>query len=135
MFYAEKGKGAYLNDEKIAVSNSTDKEFSMVATGFQPDQEIIKKNLELFNRFMKEGYLIRRLGAAAIDLCYTACGRYDAFWEFELNAWDIAAGILIVQEAGGRVTQINGESMEVDSPSIVATNGKMHKNILKLLND
>lgn len=134
MFYAEKNKGAYLNDKPIQVSDRETKEFSAVATGFTPKPEIIEKNLSNFNNFIKEGFLIRRMGAAAIDLCYTACGRFDGFWEYGLSPWDIAAGSLIVKEAGGKVTQINGEPLKMDSPSILVSNGKLHEKMQNLLN-
>lgn len=133
MFSAEKGKGAYLNGKPIKVTDRETKEFSAVATGFAPKPEIIEKNLPNFNNFMKEGFLIRRLGAAAIDLCYTACGRFDGFWEIGLSPWDIAAGSLIVQEAGGKVTQMDGAPFTVNSPTILATNGKLHDQMMKLL--
>jgi len=135
MFHAEKNKGAFLNGEKIKVTDRETKEFAAVATGFAPKPEIIEKNLPNFNKVMKEGFLIRRLGAAAIDLCYTACGRFDGFWEIGLSQWDIAAGSLIVKEAGGKVTQINGEEFKVDSPSILATNKKLHATIQEIIND
>ncbi len=134
MFSAEKSKGAYLNGKPIKVSDRETKEFSAVATGFAPKPEIIEENLPNFNKFMKEGFLIRRMGAAAIDLCYTACGRFDGFWEIGLSPWDIAAGSLIVKEAGGKVTQMNGEKLTMKSPTILATNGKLHEKMMKNLN-
>lgn len=133
MFSAEKGKGAFLNGKEIKVTDRASKEFAAVATGFAPKPEIIEKNLPNFNKFMKEGFLIRRLGAAAIDLCYTACGRFDGFWEIGLSPWDIAAGSLIVQEAGGKITQMDGSPFKVDSPTILATNGKLHEQMQKIL--
>lgn len=133
LFYAEKGKGAYLNDKKITVSDKHEKEMCMLATGFTPKQGIIEKNLPHFEHFMKTGHMIRRLGAAAIDLAYTACGKFDGFWEFGLNPWDVAAGILLVQEAGGTVTDKEGEEIKINSPSIVASNSKMHEKIIQML--
>ena len=133
MFSAEKGKGAFLNGEPIKVTDRETKEFCAVATGFAPKPEIIEKNLPNFNKFMKEGFLIRRMGAAAIDLCYTACGRFDGFWEIGLSPWDIAAGSLIVQEAGGKVTQINGEPLKMESPTILASNEKFHDQMMEML--
>ena len=134
MFSAEKDKGAFLNNEPIKVTDRETKEFCAVATGFAPKPEIIEKNLPNFNKFMKEGFLIRRMGAAAIDLCYTACGRFDGFWEIGLSPWDIAAGSLIVAEAGGKVTQIDGTPLKMDSPSILVSNGKLHEEMQELLN-
>ncbi|MFC1600096.1 inositol monophosphatase family protein [Patescibacteria group bacterium] len=133
MFSAEKGKGAFLNNEPIKVTDRETKEFCAVATGFAPKPEIIEKNLPNFNNFMKEGFLIRRMGAAAIDLCYTACGHFDGFWEIGLSPWDIAAGSLIVKEAGGKVTQMDGDPLTMKSPTILATNGKLHETMMELL--
>lgn len=135
MFHAEKGGGAFLNGTAIHVTNRGEKEFCALATGFAPKKDIIEKNVPKFNKFMLNGFLMRRLGAAAIDLCYTACGRFDGFWEYGLSAWDVAAGSLIVTEAGGKVTQINGNPFKVDSPSILASNGKMHEQMMQMLAD
>lgn len=135
MFTAEKNKGAYLNGKKLKVSDTNSKELSLFTTGFMPDPDVIRKNLNIFDHYMKTGHLVRRFGSAAIDLCYTAAGRFDGFWEFNLNPWDIAAGILIVKEAGGKVTDIENNKIRVDSKSIVASNGKMHDGMLSLIND
>lgn len=135
MFVAEIGKGAYLNGNQIKVSDTDTKEFSLYTTGFMPDSEIMQKNLKVFRHFMDTGHLVRRFGSAAVDLCYTAAGRFDGFWEFGLKPWDIAAGILIVKEAGGKVTDIHNKEIRVDSKSIVASNGKMHDEMLALINE
>lgn len=135
MFVAEKGKGAYLNDKKISVSKTPGKELSLVATGFLPYKKGGDLNLDIWAHVSRNGYQARRLGAASVDLAYTACGRFDAFWEFELHAWDIAAGLLLVQEAGGKVTQVNGDPIHVESLSILASNGKIHEKMMDVINE
>lgn len=135
LFVAEAGKGAYFNDSRISVSDADQSEFSLFATGFIPYPGVLEKNLKVFEHFMKTGHLVRRFGSAAIDLAYTACGRFDGFWEFNLNPWDIAAGMLLVEEAGGRVTDALGGKMTFESDSIVASNGKMHEKMLKLIQE
>jgi myo-inositol-1(or 4)-monophosphatase len=132
-FVAEKGKGAYLNDKKISVSNAKVREMSLVATGFLPYKKEADKNLDIWAHVNRSGYQARRLGAASMDLAYTACGRFEAFWEFGLHAWDIAAGLLLVQEAGGNVTEVKGEKIHVESPSILASNGKLHEDVKELI--
>jgi myo-inositol-1(or 4)-monophosphatase len=145
LFFAQKGKGAYKiqnfqkssnikSYQKIKVSNTNKTEFSVIATGFPPKQTSAKKNLKNFNNAVKKGYVIRRFGSAATDLCYTACGRFDAFWELGLKPWDIAAGILIVEEAGGKITDGKNKKITLNSKSIVASNNKIHKNILEIIN-
>lgn len=134
LFYAEKGKGAYLNGEKIHVSEA-DKLFNaLVAFGTSPyDRELADVNFSL----IKETYLrcgdIRRTGSAAIDLVYIACGRTDGFFEKNLKPWDYCAGICIVNEAGGRVTSMNGGAVAFNKNSdILATNGKLHEEMLSI---
>ena len=138
MFVAEEGKGAYLNGTQIHTSDANEKEFSLLATGFAPDKELVKENLVVFDDLILKGYLMRRLGSAAIDLSYVACGRFDAFWEFSLKPWDIAAGMRIVKEAGGEVTDdMNSiiDLAEIPVKSTVASNGKLHDKILALIKE
>ncbi|MEO8412093.1 MAG: inositol monophosphatase family protein [Ginsengibacter sp.] len=131
-FFAEKGKGATLNDKKISVSNKTEVLRSCLVTGF-PYNYLEQPNgpLEVFSRLIRKGVPVRRLGSAAIDLCWVAAGRFDGFYEHQLNAWDSAAGYLIVEEAGGKVTDLNGDKYSPYKPGIVATNGLIHDELVE----
>ncbi|MFC1655475.1 inositol monophosphatase family protein [Patescibacteria group bacterium] len=136
LFVAEKGKGAYLNGEPIHVTDAEGKEMTLMATGFAPDKKLVEENLIVFDHLIKEGYLLRRLGSAAIDLAYVACGRFDAFWEFSLKPWDVAAGSLIVEEAGGKVTDDENKPLDLTKipvKSIVSSNAKLHEKLLELI--
>lgn len=135
-FTAERGRGAWLNGEPIKVSNVKFLEDSLLATGFPYDiRANPDNNLDHFVRFSLRAQGVRRLGSAALDLCYVASGRLDGFWEISLNAWDVAAGGLIAQEAGARVTDIHGGPDFLASPqSIVAANPYLHPLMLKVLN-
>ncbi len=131
-FFAEKGKGATLNDEKIGVSNKAEVLTSCLVTGF-PYTYLEQPNgpLEVFSRLIKKGIPVRRLGSAAIDLCWVAAGRFDGFYEHYLHPWDSAAGFLIVEEAGGKVTNLKGEKYSPYKPGLIATNGKIHEELVK----
>jgi myo-inositol-1(or 4)-monophosphatase len=131
-FFAEKNKGATLNDKKISVSNKKEVLKSCLVTGF-PYTYINLPNgpLEVFGRLIRQGVPVRRLGSAAIDLCWVAAGRFDGFFEHKLNAWDSAAGFLMVNEAGGKVTDLKGNEYSLYQPGIVATNGAIHEELLK----
>jgi myo-inositol-1(or 4)-monophosphatase len=131
-FFAEKGKGSTLNDKKISVSNKTEVLTSCLVTGF-PYVYLDEPNgpLEVFSRLIRKGIPVRRLGSAAIDLCWVAAGRFDGFYEHQLNAWDSAAGFLIVEEAGGKVTDLKGEAYSPYLPGIIATNGKIHDELVE----
>jgi myo-inositol-1(or 4)-monophosphatase len=134
LFFAEKGKGAYLNDRKISVSQKTDFRKACLVTGFPykwPNSS--EHPIRVFERFILEGLPVRRLGSAAIDLCWVACGRFDGFWEYNLSSWDVAAGYLIVQEAGGVITNFDGEPYSVFDKQTLATNGHIHENMLQLI--
>jgi myo-inositol-1(or 4)-monophosphatase len=135
LFFAEKGKGATLNDKPIRVSNESEAIKACLVTGF-PYTYINMPNgpLEIFERFIRKGVPVRRLGSAAIDLCWVAAGRFDGFYEHKLEAWDSAAGYLIVEEAGGKVTDFKGEKFSVYQHRVVATNGKIHADLLKVIN-
>lgn len=131
-FFAEKGKGAYLNGERIYVSGKKEFEKACLVTGFPykwPDSK--EHPIKTFERFILQGLPVRRLGSAAIDLCWVACGRFDGFWEYNLNAWDVAAGYLLVEEAGGRVTNFEGETHSVFDKETLATNGLIHEEMLR----
>lgn len=134
LFFAEKGKGAYLNDEPISVSSKTNIKTACLVTGFPYKwPKTYEHPIKVFERFIMEGLPVRRLGSAAIDLCWVACGRFDGFWEYNLNPWDVAAGYLIVQEAGGRITNFNGEPYDVNDKETLATNGKIHDDMLNII--
>lgn len=134
-FFAQKGFGASLNDKKIQVSNKAEVLHGCFVTGF-PYSYIDTPNgpLEVFERFIRKGIPVRRLGSAALDLCWVAAGRFDGYYEHKLNPWDSAAGFLIVEEAGGKVTNFNGDAYSPYEPQIVATNGKLHEELLKWIN-
>jgi myo-inositol-1(or 4)-monophosphatase len=134
MFYAEKGKGAFYKDEKISVSKESDLRKSLLVTGFPyVSKNCPYKPVESFSRFLNMDIPIRRLGSAALDLCWTALGRFDGFWEYNLNPWDVAAGYLIMTEAGGTVTDFNGEKFSIYGKEILASNGLIHGDMLKVL--
>lgn len=134
-FFSEKGEGAFLNDDKILVSKNEDIEKSLLVTGFpynsssyQPDPVLV------FKKFVMIDVPIRRLGSAALDLCWTACGRFDGFWEYNLNAWDVAAGYLMLIEAGGMVTNFKGEKYSIYGKEILAVNNhSIHNSMLEII--
>ena len=132
LFVAERGQGATLNDRRIKVSNKDEVLRSCVVTGF-PYSYLDTPNgpLKVFERFIRRGVPVRRLGSAAIDLCWVAAGRFDGFYEHKLEAWDSAAGFLMVEEAGGKVTDFKGDYYSPYQPGIVATNGKIHTEMLQ----
>jgi len=125
-FYASKGTPAYLNGREIKVSNTPTIAKSLLATGF-PYYDFTKQAqyISLFTELMKSSHGLRRLGSAAVDLAYTACGRFDAFYEYNLNAWDVAAGILIVKQAGGHVVNFKGGDEVINTRELLATNGEI----------
>lgn len=134
LFFAERGKGAYLNDVKISVSAKDDFKTACLVTGFPYKwPKTYEHPIKVFERFIMEGLPVRRLGSAAIDLCWVACGRFDGFWEYNLNPWDVAAGYLIVEEAGGKITNFDGDPYDVDDKETLATNGHIHGDMLKLI--
>jgi myo-inositol-1(or 4)-monophosphatase len=134
-FFAQKGFGATLNDKKIRVSDKPDVPTSCLVTGFPYTYlDVPNGPLQVFEKFIRHGIAVRRLGSAAIDLCWVAAGRFDGFYEHKLNAWDSAAGFLIVEEAGGKVTDFKGDPYSIYQPHILATNGKIHDEMLLALN-
>lgn len=136
LFFAERGGGATLNGKPIKVSSETDAMKSCLVTGF-PYTYIYEQNgpLQVFERLITEGVPVRRLGAAAIDLCWVACGRLDGFYEHRLQPWDSAAGFLIVEEAGGKVTDFDGNPYSPYQHRILATNGLIHEQMLKVIHN
>jgi len=135
-FFAQRGFGATLNDKRIRVSGEMEVGRACLVTGF-PYTFLDQPNgpLEVFSRLIRKGVPVRRLGSAAIDLCWVAAGRFDGFYEHKLQAWDSAAGFLIVEEAGGRVSDFSGKRYSPYQPHIVATNGKIHDELLSWIND
>jgi myo-inositol-1(or 4)-monophosphatase len=134
-FFAQRGYGASLNDKKIVVSNEETVAKSCLVTGF-PYTYLDQPNgpLEVFSRLIHSGVPVRRLGSAAMDLCWVAAGRFDGFYEHKLQAWDSAAGFLIVEEAGGRVSDFTGSRYSPYQPHIIATNGKIHDELVEVVN-
>ena len=134
-YFAEKGQGAFLNDKKIQVGNKTKLITSCLVTGF-PYTYLDAPNgpLQVFEKLIRKGVPVRRLGSAAIDLCWVAAGRFDGFYEHKLQAWDSAAGFLMVEEAGGKVTDFKGEYYSPYQPHIIATNGLIHDELVAVVN-
>ncbi len=134
LFFAEKGKGATLNGEPIHVSKKSDFSRACLVTGFPYRMPTVGDHpLKVFERAIMRGLPVRRLGSAAIDLCWVACGRFDGFWEYNLSPWDIAAGYLIVAEAGGMITNFDGRPYDVFDKETLATNGLIHADLLALI--
>ncbi len=135
LFSAEAGKVAFLNGKQISVSKVDDLEHSHLVTGFVYKHDwMIKKNLKHFENFIYKSQAVRRDGSAALDLCYVACGRFDGFWEMGLNPWDTAAGVLIVREAGGIVTDFSGIDFKLESVELLASNKILHDDMKAVLN-
>lgn len=126
MFAAERGKGAHLNGQPIRVSATARLSECLVGTGFPSQKRHKNPNIYFYQQITLCTHGVRRAGSAALDLCNVACGRFDGFWEFNLNPWDTAAGVLIVEEAGGRVTNFAGGPFQLDSRETLASNGLVH---------
>lgn len=134
LFASEVGKGAFLNRRRISVSSTRDLSRSFLATGFPYDiRESKITNLDHFANFATRSLAVRRAGSAALDLCYLAMGRFDGFWELKLSPWDTAAATLLVQEAGGKVTDFEGKRYSIYSKHLLATNGKIHQQMIRVL--
>jgi myo-inositol-1(or 4)-monophosphatase len=134
LFVAEKGEGAFLNGGRLSVSRTVHLSRGLLATGFPYDiRDDRNNNINYFKSFAMKAQAIRRGGSAALDLAYVAAGRFEGFWELKLMPWDTAAGCLLVNEAGGVVTDLNGGSYELLSPHILATNGLVHEEMLCVL--
>lgn len=133
LFYAESGMGAWLNNKKIKVSEVDKLSGAFLATGFSYGVRRKDKNVVNFRKFLTKAMAIRRAGSAALDLSYVACGRFDGFWEMDLHPWDSAAGYLIVKEAKGKVTRFNGDEYSPYHNNILASNGKIHQQMVRLL--
>lgn len=136
LFTATKGGGAFLNGQAIHVSQTAVLDQALLVTGFAYDiRDTPRNNLDHFVRFALRVQGLRRTGTAALDLCYVAAGRFDGFWEVTLNPWDMAAGTVILKEAGGQVTTFLGAPHSVHQPELVASNGLLHPAILKVLQE
>jgi myo-inositol-1(or 4)-monophosphatase len=131
LFAAEKGKGAYLNGAAIHVSQTKQLCESLLATGFPSHKRHKNPNIHFYHEITLHSHGVRRAGSAALDLANVACGRYDGFWEFNLNPWDTSAGTLLVTEAGGTVTRYDGSKWRMDSKETLATNGLIHEELMR----
>lgn len=134
-FIAGKGEGAWLNGRRISVSKTELLQESLVATGFPSHKRHENPNIHFYHQITLRSHGVRRAGAAAIDLAYTACGRLEGFWEFNLNPWDTAAGVLLVREAGGTVTGFDGSPFKLDSREVLATNGRISAEMQAVFTD
>jgi myo-inositol-1(or 4)-monophosphatase len=134
-YVAERGEGATMNDQPIRVSTKANVENACLVTGF-PYTYLDEPNgpLQVFERFIRKGVPVRRLGSAALDLAWVASGRFDGFYEHRLQAWDSAAGFLLVEEAGGKVTNLQGDTYSPYQPGIVASNGVIHEDLVRVVN-
>ncbi len=134
LFVGETGGGAFLNDQPIRVSQTASLNAALVVTGFGYDiRETSNNNLDYFARFALRAQGVRRMGAAALDLCYVASGRLDGYWELKLHPWDTAAGVVILEEAGGQVTDLQGNPYSIYGTGIVASNGQFHNEMVDVL--
>lgn len=133
LFEAEAGHGAFLNGEQLRVSPTATLDTSLLVTGFAYDQEGRRSNLEHFSRLVLQAQGIRRTGSAAMDLCYVASGRIDGFWEMKLCPWDVAAGSLIVTEAGGLITDFAGRAFSIYGHETLASNSLIHQAMIEVL--
>jgi myo-inositol-1(or 4)-monophosphatase len=134
LYTAVHGGGAFLNGRKLRVSEERDFGSALVATGFAYDiRKTLEDNLDHFIQVIKQARAVRRDGSAALDLCYVAAGRFDGFWEMKLHPWDVAAGLLIVEEAGGRTSDMRGGPTQRTGRETVASNGHIHDTLIELL--
>ncbi len=131
LFAAEQGSGAYLNQRRIHTSKIANLSECLVATGFPSHKRHKNPNIHFYHQITLRTHGVRRAGSAALDLCCVASGRFDAFWEFNLNPWDTAAGVLIVEEAGGKITDFKGGPFEINSRQTLASNGLVHAALLE----
>jgi len=135
-FWAQEGRGAHIGMKPIHVSKVGDLQTSLLATGFPYAREgRYQKNIELFDAFYRASQGVRRFGCAALDLCFVAAGRFDGFWEYGLQPWDVAAGKIILEEAGGVVTNMDGSTFNPKLQNILATNGLIHSDMLHIIKE
>ena len=135
LFTAERGQGTQLNGKPARVSRNAELAEALLGTGFPSRKRHASPNIHFYQEFTLRSHGVRRAGSAALDLAYVACGRMDAFWEFNLNPWDTAAGILLVEEAGGRVTDFAGRPFRLKSDEILASNGLIHEELIGMFED
>jgi myo-inositol-1(or 4)-monophosphatase len=135
LFAAERGRGALLNGKPLRVTRTPELCEALTATGFPSHKRHESPNIHFYQEFTLRSHGVRRMGSAALDLAYVAAGRLDGFWEFNLNPWDTAAGILLVEEAGGRVTDFAGNHFLLDSREILASNGLIHEELMGFFAD
>jgi myo-inositol-1(or 4)-monophosphatase len=137
LFCAERGAGALRNGRPVGVSSIPELGRALLATGFAYDihSNDHDDNLLNFVRFMKRAQAVRRAGSAALDLAYVACGRFDGFWELSLNPWDVAAGLVLIEEAGGRVSDFDGAAVPGSARRVLASNGRIHAAMIEVLKD
>ena len=135
LFIAERGRGALLNGRPMHVSRTPELAEALVATGFPSQKRHESANIHFYHEFSLRSHGVRRAGSAALDLAYVAAGRLDAFWEFNINPWDTAAGYLLVEEAGGKMTGFSGKPFRLDSREILASNGLIHAELMGLFAD
>ena len=135
LFTAERGRGAALNGKPVRVSRTGQLAEALLATGFPSRKRHANPNIHFYQEFTLRSHGVRRAGSAALDLAYVACGRMDGFWEFKLNPWDTAAGILLVEEAGGRATDFAGRDFRLDSDEVLASNGLIHEELIGFFSD
>jgi myo-inositol-1(or 4)-monophosphatase len=135
LYTAERGQGALLNGKPIHVSRTQNLAEALLSTGFPSRKRHESPNVHFYHEFTMRSHGVRRAGSAALDLAFVACGRLDAFWEFNLNPWDTAAGILLVEEAGGKVTGFAGQPYLLDSREILASNGLIQNELVTLFED
>ena len=135
MFSAERGRGAWLNGRRLHVSKTKSLGESLTATGFPSQKRHASPNIHLYQQVTLRSHGVRRAGSAALDLAYVAAGRLDGFWEFNLNPWDTSAGVLLVEEAGGKLSHFDGGTFTLDSREVLATNGLIHGEILHLFGE
>ena len=134
LFTGERGQGAFMNGTRLRVSETRNLLDALLVTGFPYDvHEKLVPLLAMFGAFLGEARAVRRLGSAALDLCYVAAGRFDGFWEHTLKPWDVAAGALIVEEAGGRITGMDGSQFDPAAAHLVASNGQIHEAMLGVI--
>ena len=135
LFTAERGRGARLNGRLLRVSRTAELAEALLSTGFPSRKRHASPNIHFYHEFTLRSHGVRRAGSAALDLAYVACGRLDAFWEFNLNPWDTAAGILLITEAGGQVTDFAGNHFRLDSREVLASNALIHAELVGLFNN
>lgn len=135
VYSAEKGSGSYENDKKISVSNNSNLNKGVLVTGFPYDLENVDNAVKIFGKFLVKTRGVRRLGSAAIDMCYVASGVFDGFWEEDLHPWDVCAGMLLVEEAGGKVSNFKDKPIDIFSNQFLTTNGLVHNAMVDVINE